>query len=323
MSGLWWEELRSMRPQEERTSKGLWWDRAWSLVNGCTPVSAACDHCWAARQGHMWAKNPNEKISKRHIGLTEVYKAAHEVHENVRFVGQAQFDADALDRPKRVKKPQIWAVWNDLFHADVSWSCIDDAMSVMDECRRHLFLVLTKRPDRAVEFFGEKTPYVPRNLWLGTTVEKQEHAHRIEELLSVPGIMLRFLSAEPILGPLDIRQWLDPENGEVLDWVIVGGESGANARPLHPVWVEDLHDHCQATRTPFWFKQYGEWLPIHPMKFGDEYGSGEVVLNFDGQDITGYDALTDSDFGSWLVRKVGKSKAGRLLKGKEFLEWPD
>ena len=335
-----------MKPEDKRVQRGLWWDRAWSLVQGCTPVSESCEHCWAARQSYMWQNNPNKKIAERHAGLTETVKDSYELHDSVRFTGNVRCMFTFLDKPRSVKKPQVWSVWNDLFHEDVSDVFVLKALKTMEECERHLFLVLTKRIERARKFF-DQFETAPKNMWLGTTIEHQDYVWRSAELAKIKIVAKRFLSLEPLLGPVklshdgsdilrcpscgysrmdmqlhgDHRLCKGP--GPLIDWVIVGGESGANARPMHPDWVKSLVEHCRETATPIWFKQWGEWFPIRAMKSGDEYGDNEAVLNGDGQNVTGYEALVDEDFVSWLMRRVGKKKAGRLLDEAEILEWPE
>lgn len=119
----------------------MYWGRAWSLVSGCTHVSPGCDNCWSAKETHMRANNPNEKVKARNEGLTE--KGC--------FNGHIRLNHEFLDLPLRVKKPTIWAVWNDMFHEDVPEKFIIDAFSVMAETSHHTFMVLTKRPERMKE----------------------------------------------------------------------------------------------------------------------------------------------------------------------------
>ena len=238
-----------MKPSEKRTSKGLWWDRAWSLVDGCTPVSEGCAHCWSASMARRFGRDFSAVTPRW----------------------------DRLELPLKVRRPTVWAVWNDLFHEQVSTSFIDAALEMMMNCPQHLFLVLTKRAhligqklygvtkDRPLRALGGGD-YVP-NLWLGVTAENQRHAdERIPLLLRIPAAK-RFVSVEPMLGRVDLTRWLAcrrvttpagwKRNGDrnPLDLVIVGAETGPGKRPMDLQWARDLWKQCQNADVPFWFKQ--------------------------------------------------------------------
>lgn len=309
----------------DRINDGLWWDRPLRLVEGCTPVSAACDHCWAARETHRMARHPNAKLAARKSGLTD--------EKTGQFNGVVRVTGVRLCEPNHVHRPTAWAAWNDLFHADVETAFLDAAFSVMARAEQHLFLILTKRPERmkdymdsclrGAETIGGRFPWP--NIWLGVTAEDQATAdERIPLLLQTPAAK-RFVSVEPMLGPVNIYQEGDPypiqtPRGVILksslDWVICGGETGPGARPMHPAWVRLLRDQCQAAQVPFFFKQWGEWgqdnrtlrcsAPSPECRRWD--GSKWVVTACDKE-------------AEWMVR-VGKKTAGRLLDGKEWLEVP-
>ena len=278
--------------QQVRIDKGMYWDEAWSLVSGCTPVSPGCDHCWSAKETHMRAHNPNEKVKARNTGLIE--KGC--------FNGQIRLNREFLDKPLQRKKPTVYAVWNDLFHPDVPDDFIFEAINNAANAQwfyGHKFLILTKRPERMKAIFEaikedieqQKTPrknpdgttthkmtfhFPLQNIWLGVTAENQEQADkRIPILLQTPAAV-RYVSVEPMLGPVELRngksnrwsiptrtdsdgrgiEWTDPgENYIPVDWVICGGESGPGARPMHPDWVRNLRDQCQAAGVPFFLKQ--------------------------------------------------------------------
>lgn len=193
----------------ERIAKGLWWDRAWSLVSGCTPVSPGCDHCWAASEAHMRAGQKNQKIRDRYAGLTEGGK----------WTGQIRLMEKNLDLPLHVRKPTVWAVWNDLFHEAVPFDFIGKVFARMHNTRYHTFLVLTKRPERMAEFinwyktdwlagFEYAWPKEYQHVWLGTTCENQEQADkRIPVLLQIPAAV-RFVSVEPMLSGVDLGKWI-------------------------------------------------------------------------------------------------------------------
>lgn len=247
-----------------------WTDRTWNPLTGCTKVSPGCDHCYA--------------------------KTMHE-----RFHGPGSFDTVTL-HPERLAQPLRWRKpsrvfvnsMSDLFHQDVPDEYIARVFAVMALAPRHTFQVLTKRHARMRSLLSSpifrrsmydalvsldyawisanQLPWPLPNVWLGVSVETQQWADiRIPALLDTPAAV-RFLSCEPLLGPVTFRwaKWqpFGHEPGEVtdhldglrrIDWVIVGGESGPGARPMHPDWARTLRDQCVAAGVPFLFKQWGAW----------------------------------------------------------------
>ena len=222
-----------------------WTDATWNPVTGCSKVSAGCDHCYAERL----ALRLPRMGSRRYVNGFAVT-----LHE------------DALELPLRWREPRRIFVnsMSDLFHASVPTDFINRIFDVMKHASWHQFQVLTKRPGRMAAYITGSAltsrgivrvsvyhgRRVPDNVWLGTSVEDQRVISRIDQLRRVPG-PVRFLSCEPLLGPLPD---LDLTS---IEWVIVGGESGPGHRPIKVEWVRDIRRQCRAARVPFFFKQWG------------------------------------------------------------------
>jgi len=242
-----------------KENQAKYWDKPWSLIDGCTPASPACDHCWLAGIEHRFRshKKPN-----RANPFNE-----HLTNASGKFTGRIRIREDRIDIPLRTRKPTVYAIWSDLFHEKVPDDFIEKAYRVMFESQGHTFLILTKRPERMEQYW--LNPGTTHNLiWHGTTVENQQQADkRLPHLLKVPGN--RFLSIEPMLEPVDIQKFLIGMSLPVPAWsgdgvthyprihsVIVGGESGPGARPIQYQWVVSLRDQCEAAGVPFFFKQW-------------------------------------------------------------------
>lgn len=217
------------------TSKIEWTDTTWNPVTGCTKISPGCANCYS------------ERMTKRLQAMGQ-QKYRHGFNRVVTH-------HDELTKPSRWTKPRKVFVcsMSDLFHQDVPDHFIRHVFSVMGHNRRHIFQVLTKRSERLLTYAQlYPSDFRPRNIWVGVSVENQDVAEeRISHLIGVPSAV-RFLSCEPLLGPLYLGEWLAE-----LDWVIVGGESGPRARPMDPDWVRSIRDDCFDTATPFFFKQWG------------------------------------------------------------------
>lgn len=308
-----------------------WAEKTWNPISGCTPISEGCQNCYAKR------------MAQRLRG-----RCGYPADEPFRVT----LHPDRLEEPLRLRKPSRIFVcsMSDLFHEDVPFEFIDQVFDVMATARKHTFMVLTKRPERLLEYARSRTRETGEgylnegNVWLGVTAENQARAdERIPILLETPAAV-RFVSIEPMLGPIDLTTVPRPDNayfrwrGETgcitdpeepddyvywckkgIHWVICGGETGPNARPMHPDWVWRLIDQCQAVGAPFMFKQWGEWFPRDQWE-----NNPELVLPDD--DAAYHDSphthVFDSEDGPCSVHRVGKKAAGRLLDGREWNEYP-
>lgn len=296
-------------------SKIEWTDETWNPVTGCTKVSQGCKHCYAERTWERLSANPKTVYFGREF-------------------------TDVQCHPERLDQPLRWKSWrtprrvfvnsmSDLFHEDVPDEFIRAVFAVMAAAASHTFQMLTKRPVRMQYLlskwesdglvlrsgFGVRLP----NVWLGVSVEDQATAdYRIPLLMQTPAAV-RWISAEPLLGPVDLRRIEHPNysihadalggvdsrapcDSGLLDWVVVGGESGPKARPMHPDWVRSLRDQCEATGVPFLFKQWGEFLP-----------DGQVDNNGDEWVPVGTRQRSVANNGGF--NRIGKKHSGRLLDG--------
>lgn len=427
------------------SSKIEWCDSTWNVITGCTLVSEGCRNCYAAQLAATRLKHHTSREGLAVLNADGVAK----------FNGKVRFNDQWLDQPLRWRKPRMVFVCahGDLFHEAVPDAWIDRVFAIMALCPHHTFQVLTKRPDRMRAYLNDETR-PPRiqvegfpayreaffsgehqfgsiyfnedemtwhmqwplpNVWLGVSVEDQAAADaRIPDLLATPAAV-RFISAEPLLGPVNLSRWIPPispvpedslpdtwadfdwpewvpddlrkqverfwaedfgrspkawvqnmhsnsapptgvrsdvclfanrgqtTNGRFLfcwnnigrveledgswrgcsfdrhlpslNWVIVGGESGKNARPMHPDWARDLRDQCAAADVAFFFKQWGKWLPecqdpngIWDWADADERG----ILHF----------WQDGPGGLTASMPLSKNAAGRLLDGAEHSAMP-
>ena len=219
-----------------------WTETTWNPTTGCDKVSAGCDNCYALT------------LAKR---LKAMGSAKYQTDGDPRTSGPGfgvVTHAASLSEPFRWRDPRLVFVnsMSDLFHAKIPVEFIQRVFEVMAATPRHTYQILTKRPLR-LRRLADKLPW-PENVWIGTSVENQDTAGRIDDLVQVPAAV-RFLSCEPLIGPL-------PNLGlERIGWVIVGGESGAHARPVEEQWVADIRDQCSQADVPFFFKQWGGRTP--------------------------------------------------------------
>ncbi len=205
-----------------------WTDKTWNPTVGCNKVSPGCKNCYA------------EALTKR------FYK---QYPNGFEFSVHPQ----RLDEPRRWRKPSRVFVnsMSDLFHEQMPFSFLEEVFLVMEQCPQHVFQILTKRHERLVDLAPELN--WPTNVWMGVSVENQDYAHRVDFLRQVPAAV-RFLSCEPLLGPLDL-------NLADIHWVIVGGESGHGHRPIETDWVRDIRDQARTADVAFFFKQWGGVRP--------------------------------------------------------------
>lgn len=330
------------------TTKIEWAEETWNPIVGCSRVSDGCRNCYAERVAHRFRHLPKyTAVTKPEGGWNN----------------QMFFDEKALLMPLSWKKPRRIFVnsMGDLFHENVPFAEIDKVFAIMALCPQHHFIILTKRPKRmrvymanadvaagaarwAAHYWGGEDPDAAYeqvfadmqkplpNVWLGVSVEDQSSAvDRIPYLLDTPAAV-RFISAEPLLGEVDLtdlRTFEYDKPGDIncfngrcywpsakgfedsinsiarytgkLDWVIVGGESGQGARPMHPDWARKIRDDCEAANVPFFFKQWGLRFP-----------SGQMMA--DGRV---WNVLNENAFCN-LAPKMG----GNFLDGKKHLEYP-
>jgi protein gp37 len=206
-----------------------WTEATWNPVTGCTKVSQGCKNCYAERL----AKRLQAMGMKRYRNGFKVT-----LHE------------DLVELPLRWKQPRLIFVnsMSDLFHEKVPLAFIQQVFHTMERCPQHTFQILTKRSKRLVEV-ADRLPW-PRNVWMGVSVEDTSVTYRIVDLQKVPATV-RFLSCEPLIGPIDDLSL------HRIHWVIVGGESGPGARPVKREWIESILSQCRDAGVPFFFKQWG------------------------------------------------------------------
>ena len=313
------------------STKIEWADMTINPVVGCSHCSPGCDNCYAERFAARLARNP--KTAEKYKGV---------VDENGKWTGNFNVDLTPFaSLPKKSKRIFIGSMC-DIFHENASYNWFLWIVHRMSQYPQHTFILLTKRPQRMNKFIsltGETDTdcglWPLPNLWLGVTICNQAEAEaKIPLLLQTPAAV-RFVSVEPMLGPVDLghlswtdiigstaeknaltgKTWVQGNCGESsqtlqgnrLDWVICGGETGPGARPMHPDWVRGLRDQCQAAGVPFFFKSWGEWAPNclcgakRPHPIIQRPTPGHVGCMF----------------------KCGKRRAGRLLDGREWNEVPE
>lgn len=328
-----------------------WTDATWNPITGCSVVSPGCTNCYAMKLAGTRLRNHQSRE-----GLTRDTKAGPV------WTGEVRFNPQWLDEPLRWKKPRMIFVCahGDLFAEGVPDEWIDQVFAVMALTPQHTFQVLTKRPERmrdylanpdlldrlmteamqidceegadwAADYHCGHTKGLPLpNVWIGVSVEDQRRAdERLPILLDTPAA-IRWISAEPLLGPINIvdAMWAGDGPAEAnlsatLDWVVAGGESGSCARPMHPDWARSLRDQCATARVPFLFKQWGAFTPtrITLTEFWNPGTAriGELIANANSK-LEQYPADASNVV---AMRHVGKKAAGRLLDGVEHNGFPE
>jgi protein gp37 len=316
-----------------------WTDKVWNPVTGCTKVSQGCKNCYA--------KTLHDKRHKAFLaGKLQNVKQYSVPFETV------MLHPKRLADPLKWKKPTKIFVnsMSDLFHEDVPFEFISSVFSVMSDCDQHIFQVLTKRPKRMLDFYHWKyrqfgVPWRPSdNVWIGVSVENQETANERIHHIKYINASVKFLSCEPLLGPIDFEKaigdslkWHIGGLKNCISWVIVGGESGPNARPMHPDWARSLRDQCAAAGVSFFFKQWGEWAPVEDVDPSEDivwldYKSDElkerknpiphICINHDGKTSQVANDVISSGEKNQILYRFGKHISGSTLDGKQHLEFP-
>lgn len=365
------------------TSKIEWTEETWNIVTGCTRISEGCEHCYIERTPPM--RMAHRRFDGPQIGATT----------GVQLHPERLGKPLHWRSPRRVFVNSM----SDLFHEDVPDDFIAEVFGVMAANEEHTYQLLTKRPGRmrallrSADFVarvrgnlrkrcgthrrslggvcpvchwntsGNCAPEMSwplHNAWIGVSVESQKWADiRIPQLLDTPAAV-RWISAEPLLGPVDLTKWIPgrcacqppgPSEGvhwtgcpalryRGLDWVVVGGETGPGARPMHPAWARSLRDQCTAAGVPFFYKQAGDWAALGPLyEAADGSDHAEAwAAHLDAVDLEVNErrqviqlepdgAVVDPEEyqpvpGTWLMARLGKKRAGRLLDGREWNEFP-
>lgn len=322
-----------------------WTDATWNPITGCSVVSAGCRHCYAMKlAGTRLQHHPSRE------GLTVDTKAGPV------WTGEVRLNTEWLDQPLRWRRSRriFVCAHGDLFHEAVPDEWIDQVFAVMASAPQHTFQVLTKRAGRMREYTVARQHrpagfMLLPNVWLGVSVEDQAAAdERVPLLLQTPAAV-RWISAEPLLGPVDLTRLtiiekagnrpgvlMNSLTGHLagpddmldakVDWVVVGGESGQNARPMHPQWARGLRDQCAAAGVPFLFKQWGEWrAPLDSEEYDTTMGRAQRVPAFivaPSGTVHCFENEQTRDGGCAMLR-VGKKSAGRALDGVLHDSYPE
>ena len=310
-----------------------WTESTWNPITGCDEVSPGCDHCYAKTLAERFRGTPGHYFER---GFDVVLRP------------------DKLDQPLRWTRPRRIFVdsMSDVFHKDVSDDYVAQVFAIMALAPQHTFQLLTKRHGRMRSLlnsqtflqlvwdrmramsFDRTTNMAPRlvlptslewplpNVWAGVSVEDQDRANlRIPALLDTPAVV-RFISCEPLLGPVDLFASSRIDRDPGIDWVIAGGESGRGARPMHPQWARLLRDECKEAGIPFHFKQRGEYTWEHSTDDPWAWTPADTWVN-SATGETANEELAMASGGSWTgAWRVGKKRAGRILDGHTHDDYP-
>lgn len=325
----------------------------WNPIVGCTKASPACNDCFAERMANRLSGMPK----------TAYYK---EVITDGKWNGRTVLAESQLTKPLQWKSPRmVFTVdMGDLFHESVPFVWIDAVFSIMSDNDKHIYVLLTKRPERIVEYYSYKKkinggiPWKAKdNVWIGVTAENQKKAdQRVSTLLTIPA-KKRFVSIEPMLGPIDltiikykvrntqfITDTLDgttfrKHDTNKLDWVICGGESGPKARPMHPDWVRSVRDQCASANVPFFFKQWGEWqsywfnmtskevcfkMYSSYLQFTqkDWVNKGDACISLDGKLCKTGGDMQQAQYPVAIMQRLGRKNTGNMIDGVRHQNWP-
>ncbi|MFC5423011.1 phage Gp37/Gp68 family protein [Bosea eneae] len=360
-----------------------WTQRTWNPIVGCSIVSPGCTNCYAMAIA--------ERFKHAYVGRPFVGAPAEAMTRKVNgkpvWTGQLTLAPErTMLEPLRRRKPTTWFVnsMGDLFHEAVPDEWIDKVFAVMALTPQHTYQVLTKRSARmrayvetarqriiignhvavssgrnyySRKLLGADWPWPLPNVWLGVSAEDQRRAdERIPDLLATPAA-IRFVSAEPLLGPIDFtgiatqvssgkhvntgmlnalsgaaawhptgvddqgRAFIQRRDFAKLDWIIVGGESGREARPMHPDWARSIRDQCAAAGTAFFFKQWGEWAPSTPEQAHANPRSGWRCLAGHPHVAKAHELYPEN--GAAFIEHIGKKRAGRLVDGVQHDAMPE
>ncbi len=332
-----------------------WTDTTWNPIRGCSRVSEGCRNCYA------------EVIARRFKKPGLPYEGL--IAKTGQWNGSIKVVDSLMTEPFKWKKPRRVFVnsMSDLFHENVPEETINTIFAVMALNPQHTFQILTKRPERMLQYCSslgrhhsvDRVSIVAKkldkdlnlggkgfcwnmnnggwalpNVLLGVSAEDQKTAdERIPILLKTPAAKL-WLSVEPMLGHIDTYRSHDLSTScNVVEWIVCGGESGKNARPMHPEWARSLRDQCQRSGTPFFFKQWGEWAP----RAGERCGGGTdfslidpsckkwpktIRLGEHGKNTRLLENCGDDVGNEIYMQMVGKKLSGRILDGREWNEYP-
>lgn len=323
-----------------KNSQIEWCDHTFNPWEGCTKVSPGCANCYAEARNKRWAGGANWGP-----GAPRRRTSESNWRQPLKWDREAKRRMETEAPWGEYRRPRVFcASLADWLDDEVPIEWLADLLELIRLTTNLDWLLLTKRPENwrarvcmvgdwmlthgKIAEYGQiinpwvhAMPQAPVNVWIGTTVEDQKRAdERIPLLLAIPA-HVRFLSCEPLLGPVNLCEagaiWSDINNNPIdgrglnqhVHWVICGGESGPKARPMHPDWARSLRDQCQASGVPFLFKQWGEWLPAC------QYQPGTLDRTHEKAQHT-----FDADSHSWWV---GKKAAGRMLDGREWSQFPE